>query len=314
MANKRVWDNPRFWIIGTLLPLISLILAITFTVFRGYNDPVYRQVATTFALFAFGSLTGAFLIFFAKRYLTKGKKLIWDKLFFLHEPNEAIGNIGKYHFIKNPIALYALSLFFFFCISWFFAISGQHFFAATESFAQSSIPDTTDIAFNSIVPPIAENFTAGWALGFTLVFTILFSLFIVWIFRKIFKISTKTSLDISKTTYFLLAMLIAAPLFGIVEWGNYHNIAYPQGGIERAWTNFFGTFGAETVITTGSAIPWFSFHQTNNYFNKLYQLGYLDNPFIKAGNILFLLWLIFIMMATYKYKPFRDVGNYFTKS
>ncbi len=270
-----------------VLVVLLITIGILFTQALGLSAKGFTDAAVLSQYYFYTTATIAFavgiLIIYGIQLLITGDDRYGNSVSFI-SPNETPGiSVGIF---KNQFKLFLLSAIVF---SVLFGIipyfTGETFFGTDVAVLKQQFTIYSSTTFSSALVPISENLTVAfvWAL-------FLFG------FRTLAK---KKSMGIS--TFKMFAILAAPILFGIFGIV-YHLLRYSASDISIFGVFFFWSVGGIITVLSGSFIPFWVMHISNNLFLDLQKYFSNDAVLIVAGVTLVLASLFYIVLAVMKKK------------
>ncbi|MEK6885319.1 MAG: hypothetical protein AABY22_37150 [Nanoarchaeota archaeon] len=236
---------------------------------KGFDAPA---VLSQYFFYANGV---AFLIiaslFFIERLIFKGDSKYGDGLAYYHTGE--LPSI-KTAIFDNPFRLFLGSAIIFSLFGLFTGLN-QTTFTGIGSLEQQ-FTKTGQLTFSAILIPISENLDAAAVIAFTIFITRFFARKYNW-----------TKLNFQTTAIFAVVILVG--VFGIIN----HTLRYQISDIALATVFFFWAIGGLITVLTGSFIPFWVMHISNNLFFDLTKSFSNDVVITYTIGIILLMTLMF---------------------
>jgi hypothetical protein len=174
-------------------------------------------------------------------------------LFLLFDRTKIFNNFNPMNWSINFFRVFIISFLLFIPISLFQAETGNSVVGIPQQSIMQQLSPSGNVFFQTFIPAFAETF-----LILFLFFLIMG--FIGWLISK-----TKLENNIKLIAFFFIAILIVSPIIGF-SWMKLHSVVYGNSDIKSTNTFIFGTTGTAITVITGTSIPFYVWHITNNLF------------------------------------------------
>jgi hypothetical protein len=273
----------RFGKLTALLFFIMVLFSQSVGLFRtGFES---QEVLTQFFFFTTagaGFTIGLFLVFLLETLITEDDSKYGSSVGFV-SPGETPA-LPLFKNFTGP-QLFLASLIVFGSLGLFTLFTQQTTFTGVGSLEQQ-FTAVDNIIFSSALIPASENLGAA--------FLIAFSLFgLRMIARRV---------NMGKTNFQLIALFIIPILVGLYGFAN-HNLRYQGFDLSLVVVFFFWYTGGFITMLTGSFIPFWVMHISNNLFFDFRRFFSEDIVAIYVGIVLTILIAVYII--TYGIKPKR---------
>jgi len=284
MVNNRELAKDIIELIGLLLIggfLVGALPNLALTVGKGIEDRDLFDKGNFYGTLGLASLFLMVALSVGKIFVKTGvlpeERFGWFRS-YVHDPENGVFAEMGWRFIESPFQLWFLSIIVFGWITLVFgAVFATSFVGVPPTVFQ--VEEGARIIFGMEPAATAETLAALFPLS--LLAGILAFIFLI-------------KLDVPVVAYLLVTVVLVSPLMGLA-WMTWHNAAYPADEAARLNVFAFGFVGSAVTLTTGSALPWWVWHQENNFVAKaLEQFG---NEVVIYYGVIILLVLTFMFIA-----------------
>ena len=244
----------------------------------GFDTEGIRQQFFFYVEIGIAFLVGILIIYTIELAIKEGDSKYGDSLSF-NSPGEVPGI--KTNFFTSTYRLVLLSLIIFGAIGAYNAYTHQSFTGVGVLEQQFTAVDS--ILFSSFLIPAPENLGAAFAWAFAL---------LIW--RSV---ARKKNID--ATSFIVIAIVLAIVIFLVFGYTN-HLLRYGASDIDILRVILFWGMGGLITVLTGSFIPFWIAHISNNLFYDLTRNFANDTVAIVTFSIVILLVILF--MFTFRKK------------
>jgi len=267
--------------------LLFIMLSLSQTIGLGRTGFDSTNVLQQFFFYtgpAVGFLLGILLFFIAELYISKGDNLYGDSVSFA-SPGESPAPTKLVP--RGQFRLFLLSVIIFFIFGLYLVYTKQTFAdVATLGKQQFTVLDS--IIFSSALVPAAENLGAAF----------------VWALSLFFIRSLCRRKNLSKNSFMIIAVFFAPVIFGLFGLFN-HLLRYGNSDVALLYVIMFWAIGGIITVLSGSFIPFWILHLSNNLFVDLSK--YYTNDIILVFTIASIIGIIIIYALLYLRRNKKEV-------
>lgn len=249
----------------------------------GFDDPAILSQFYFYTIAIASFSIGILIVWFVGTLIKDDEKYGNSVSFFSSGEIPAI----KTNFFQNPLKLFLLSSIIFTVFGVFTIFTNQTYFVTGVMTLKQQFTPLTNILFSAALVPIAENLGVAflWAM-----------------FMLSFRYFAKKR-NISPGVFMFLCILFSIFIFGLYGFLN-HILRYGTSTVASLKVAMsWGIFGGLLTVLTGSFIPFWVWHLTNNLFLDLTKYYTNDLISIFSGVSVFfliILYLLFFMKRSKK--------------